>query len=344
MREAMRIAMLAPISWRTPPRDYGPWERVVSLLTEGLVRGGVDVTLFATGDSQTAGRLHWVCPRPYSEEPELDPKVWECLHIAEVFERAGEFDLIHNHFDFLPLTYSALVSTPMLTTIHGFSSSKILPVFRKYNGRVYYVAISEADRHPDLEYIATIYHGIPVEEFPFYEEPGDYLLFFGRIHHDKGVYEAIQMAREVGMPLIIAGIVQDEAYFDSQVAPHIDGKEVKYIGVVGPEGRGEVLGHARALVHLINFEEPFGLSVVEAMACGTPAIAMRRGAMPELIRDGETGFLVDSLEEAVGRVRQLDSICRRQCRRWVQERFTQERMVRGYLRVYESILGGRRGI
>ena len=344
MREAMRIAMLAPISWRTPPRDYGPWERVVSLLTEGLVRGGVDVTLFATGDSQTAGRLHWVCPRPYSEEPELDPKVWECLHIAEVFERAGEFDLIHNHFDFLPLTYSALVSTPMLTTIHGFSSSKILPVFRKYNGRVYYVAISEADRHPDLEYIATIYHGIPVEEFPFCEEPGDYLLFFGRIHHDKGVYEAIQMAREVGMPLIIAGIVQDEAYFDSQVAPHIDGKEVKYIGVVGPEGRGEVLGHARALVHLINFEEPFGLSVVEAMACGTPAIAMRRGAMPELIRDGETGFLVDSLEEAVKRARQLDSICRRQCRMWVQERFTQERMVRGYLRVYESILGGRRGI
>ena len=344
MREAMRIAMLAPISWRTPPRDYGPWERVVSLLTEGLVRGGVDVTLFATGDSQTAGRLHWVCPRPYSEEPELDPKVWECLHISEVFERAGEFDLIHNHFDFLPLTYSTLVSTPMLTTIHGFSSSKILPVFRKYNGRVYYVAISEADRHPDLEYIATIYHGIPVEEFPFYEEPGDYLLFFGRIHHDKGVYEAIQMAREVGMPLIVAGIVQDEVYFDSQVAPYVDGKEVKYIGVVGPERRGEVLGRACALVHLINFEEPFGLSVVEAMACGTPAIAMRRGAMPELIRDGETGFLVDSLEEAVKRARQLDSICRRQCRMWVQERFTQERMVRGYLRVYESILGGRRGI
>ena len=344
MREAMRIAMLAPISWRTPPRDYGPWERVVSLLTEGLVREGVDVTLFATGDSQTAGRLHWVCPRPYSEEPELNPKVWECLHISEVFERAGEFDLIHNHFDFLPLTYSALVSTPMLTTIHGFSSSKILPVFRKYNGRVYYVAISEADRHPDLEYIATIYHGIPVEEFPFCEEPGDYLLFFGRIHHDKGVYEAIQMAREVGMPLIIAGIVQDEAYFDSQVAPYVDGKEVEYIGVVGPERRGEVLGQARALVHLINFGEPFGLSVVEAMACGTPVVAMRRGAMPELIRDGETGFLVDSLEEAVKRVRQLDSIRRRQCRMWVQERFTQERMVRGYLRVYESILGGRRGI
>jgi glycosyltransferase involved in cell wall biosynthesis len=344
MREAMRIAVLAPISWRTPPRDYGPWERVVSLLTEGLVHEGVDVTLFATGDSQTAGRLTWVCPRPYSEEPELDPKVWECLHISEVFERAGEFDLIHNHFDFLPLTYSALVSTPMVTTIHGFSSSKILPVYQKYNGRVYYVAISEADRHPDLEYIATIYHGIPVEEFLFYEEPGDYLLFFGRIHHDKGVYEAIQMAREVGMPLIIAGIVQDEVYFDSQVAPHIDGKEVQYIGVVGPERRGEVLGHARALVHLINFEEPFGLSVVEAMACGTPVVAMRRGAMPELIRDGETGFLVDSLEEAVKRVRQLDAVRRRECRRWVQERFTQGRMVRGYLRVYESILGGRRGI
>src|SRR5215470_7771894 len=143
----MRVAMLAPISWRVPPRHYGPWERVVSILTEGLVRRGIDVTLFATTDSVTSAKLAGICPHPYSEDPSLDPKVWECLHISEVFERADEFDLIHNQFDFLPLTYTGLVKTPVITTIHGFSSEKIVPVFKKYNDRVHYIAISDADRH-----------------------------------------------------------------------------------------------------------------------------------------------------------------------------------------------------
>jgi len=331
--------MLAPISWRVPPRHYGPWEWVVSLLTEGLISKGVEVTLFATGDSQTAGKLHWVCPRPYSEDRELDPKVWEALHISEAFEHAGEFDLIHNHFDFLPLTYSGLVATPVVTTIHGFSSPRILPVYRKYNHRVYYVAISEADRQPDLEYIATIHHGIPLSDYRFHEEAGDYLLFLGRIHHDKGTSEAIGVARRAGLPLIIAGIVQDERYFQTRVAPDIDGKEIKYLGAVSPQRKVELLGGARALLHLINFDEPFGLTVIEALACGTPVIAIRRGAMPEVIRDGETGFLVASPEEALERVGQIDDIDRRRCRAWVEERFTQERMVQEYLQVYERILG-----
>ncbi|MGB4290861.1 MAG: glycosyltransferase, partial [Dethiobacteria bacterium] len=191
----MKIAMLSPIAWRTPPRHYGPWEQVVSWLTEGLVRQGIEVTLYATADSQTSARLRAVAPRPYAEDSSLDPKVWECLHIAALFEEAERYDLIHNHFDFLPLTYTGLVRTPVVTTIHGFSSPKILPVYRKYNRRVHYVSISDADRDPGLDYRATVYHGIPVEHFPFSPEPGRYLLFFGRIHHDKGVAEAIALAR-----------------------------------------------------------------------------------------------------------------------------------------------------
>jgi glycosyltransferase involved in cell wall biosynthesis len=255
-----------------------------------------------------------------------------------VFEHADEFDLIHNHFDFLPLTYSGLVQTPVLTTIHGFSSPKILPVYRKYNHRVYYVAISDADRNPDLDYIATIYHGIPIAAYEFCAKPHEYLLFLGRIHQDKGTYEAIQVARKAELPLIIAGIVQDDEYFQTKVKPHIDGEQIRYVGPVGiPEKEG-LLRHARALLHLINFDEPFGLSVVEAMACGTPVIAINRGSMPELIHDGETGFLVASKEDAVESVRGIDGIDRRKCRTWVEKHFTQARMVEEYLQVYKMIL------
>ncbi len=334
----LRIAMLAPISWRVPPRHYGPWEWVTSLLTEGLAARGVDVTLFATGDSKTAAKLHAVCPHPYSENPEIDAKVCECLHISEVFEHAGEFDLIHNHFDFLPLTYSRLVRTPLLTTIHGFSSPKILPVYRKYNRNTYYVSISDADRNPDLDYIATIYHGIPIEDYPFCDDPDDYLLFLGRIHPDKGTREAIKVAQRTGMSLVIAGIVQDKEYFQKQVAPYVDGVQIRYVGPVGMPEKGRLLGHARALLHMINFDEPFGLSVVEAMACGTPVIAIDRGSMPELIRDGETGFLVANSEDAVERVREIDGIDRRKCRTWVEKHFTQARMVEDYLKVYKMIM------
>ncbi len=338
----MRLAMLSPVAWRTPPRSYGPWERVVSLITEGLVREGIDVTLFATGDSVTRARLHAVVPRGYEEDPESLPKVSECLHISEVFERAGDFDLIHNHFDFLPLTYSRLVSTPVLTTIHGFSSPKILPVYRKYNGSAYYVSISNADRAPGLDYVATVYHGIDIENFRFREEgDGDYLLFFGRIHPDKGTAEAIEIARRAGRRLIIAGIVHDQRYYEECVEPHLDGTTVEFIGSVGPERRSEVLGGALALLHPIGFAEPFGLSVVESMACGTPVIAFPRGSMPELIDHGRNGYLVSGVEEAVEAVEKVRQIDRKACRRTVEERFTSQIMVRNYIRVYREILSGR---
>jgi glycosyltransferase involved in cell wall biosynthesis len=335
---SIRLAMLSPISWRTPPRHYGPWESVVSLLTEQLVKMGLEVTLFATGDSQTSGNLVAVCPRSYSEDPSVVPKVAECLHISEVFERAAEFDLIHNHFDFLPLTYSGLVETPMLTTIHGFSSPSILPVYKKYNNRSHYVAISEADKSPELEYLATIHHGIDVAQFPFSNSGGKYLLFFGRIHPEKGVHEAIQVARRVEMKLLIAGIIQDQVYFEQFVEPYIDGTTVEYLGAIGPDRRPRVLGQALALLHLISFDEPFGLSVVESMACGTPVIAFGRGSMPEIIRHGKTGYIVEDISQAVEAVAAVRSIDRSACRNAVEKRFSDTRMAQDYVRAYQEIL------
>ena len=335
----MRVAMLSSISWRTPPRAYGPWELVTSLLTEALVERGVDVTLFATLDSSTAGKLEGVCPRGYSEDKTLNPKVWEALHIAHLFERASDFDVIHNQADFMPLAFSRMTATPIVTTIHGFSSPSILPVFQRYNDRSAYVAISDADRHPSLQYAATIHHGIPIEDFPFDPEGSEDLLFFGRFHPDKGAGEAVLGAKAVGRKLIMAGIVQDEGYFAREVAPFIDGKTVEYRGVLGGAERTRALGAARALLHLIHFEEPFGLSVIEAMACGTPVIAYRRGSMPELIDDGVTGFLVDNFEEAVAAIDRVSEIDRAACRRHVAERFTIERMAENYEALYRQLLG-----
>ncbi len=337
----MRVAMLSPIAWRTPPRHYGPWERVVNLIAEGLVKKGIDVTLFATADSLTAGRLHAVCPKGYEEDKGIIPKVWECLHISELFEKADEYDIIHNNFDYLPLTYSGMTTTPIITTIHGFSSTGILPVFKKYNGKVHYVAISEADKSPELDYIATVHHGIDMENFTFRPDPDDYLLFLSRFHPDKGAKEAIEIANKTGRKLIMAGIIQDERYFKSEVEPHIDGNRIVYIGSVGPEKRDELMGGAYALLHPISFEEPFGLSIVESMACGAPVVAFSKGSMPELIVDGKTGFLVTDVNGAVDAVSKIKSISRKECRQHVENRFTADRMVDDYIKVYRKILDQR---
>ncbi len=343
----LRVAMLAPISWRVPPRHYGPWEQFVSLLTEGLVARGVDVTLFATADSLTQARLVGSAPTGYSEDTGLDAKVWESLHISSVFERADEFDLIHNSFDFLPLTYSGLVDTPVVTTIHGFSSERIVPVFEKYNGTGYYVAISEADRHKKLDYVATIHHGIEMKQFEQGAGGGGYLVYFGRIHPDKGTVEAIEVAEAAAIPLILAGIVQDQSYFDRFVAPRIDDSRVTYVGPVWAEGRSELLGNALALLHLINFDEPFGFSVIEAMACGTPVIATARGSMPEIIEDGTNGFLVTTPEQALAAVNASTGLDRDDVRGSVEQRFGVDRMVDAYLAVYREVLarhGARRRV
>jgi glycosyltransferase involved in cell wall biosynthesis len=242
--------MLAPIAWRTPPRHYGPWEQVVSLLTEGLVARGV---------------------------------------------------------------------------------------YRKYNGDVRYVAISDADRSPDLTYLATVHHGIDLRGFTFCERPDDYVLFFGRIHPDKGAKEAIEIARRAGRRLMLAGIIQDQNYFQREIAPAIDGHTVQYLGSAGPDARDRLLGHAYALLHPINFAEPFGLSVVEAMACGTPTIAFPRGSMLEIVRDGETGFLVRDIDAAVDAINRIGAVSRTRCREEAERRFSAERMVDDYLRLYTRV-------
>jgi glycosyltransferase involved in cell wall biosynthesis len=336
--EPLRVGILAPISWRTPPRHYGPWELFCSLLTEGLVARGVDVTLFATRDSVTSARLEGVAPTGYSEDPTIDAKVWEALHVANAVEHARGLDLLHNSADFLPLTFSRLLDTPMVTTIHGFGSEATVPVFQAYADRSSYVAISDADRHPDLPYVATIHHGIDVDAFTFEGGPGDHLAFFGRIHPDKGAAVAIEVAARAGLPLLIAGIVQDEDYFRAEVEPHIDGDRVRFLGSVGPEQRQEVLGGARALLHLIDFEEPFGFSVVEAMACGTPVIATPRGSMTELIEPGVNGVLVADVDAAVVAVTDIAHLDRAAVRASAVGRFHLDRMVDEYLALYRRLL------
>jgi len=334
----LRIGILGTISWRIPPRHYGPWETVVSHLTEGLVERGYDVTLFATGDSITKAKLEWVCPHGFYEDESLDAGVYQWLHISNAFEKASEFDILHSHYDFYPLTFSRFTDTPLLTTIHGFSSERILPVYRKYRDN-YYVSISDADRAEGLNYVATVYNGIEVDSFDYSDAPGDYLLFFGRISFDKGTHRAIEVAKKTGMTLKIAGLVASEhrAYFEKRVKPEIDGEQIQYLGVVNEETKNELFKHALCSLHLISFAEPFGLTLVESLACGTPVIATNKGSVPEILVDGKTGFIVHNLRDAVDKVGQVRSIRRQNCRRRARC-FDVDRMVDGYVKVYDTIM------
>ncbi|MEH6682569.1 MAG: glycosyltransferase family 4 protein [Sediminicola sp.] len=334
----MKIAILSPIAWRTPPKHYGPWEQVASILAEGLVKAGYDITLFATCDSLTSGKLDAVCERPYEEDRDMDVKVWESLHISNLMEKSHNFDIIHNHYDFLPLTYSRLINRPMITTIHGFSSHKIIPVYKKYNSSTTYISISNADRHPELEYSRTIYHGIDSDKFTYHVHKEGYLLYFGRIHPHKGTLEAIEIAKKSGYPLKIAGLIQDQEYYDTKIAPQVDGDSVTYLGNVDQADGAQLLGKAMCLLHPIRFEEPFGLSVAESMMCGTPVIAFARGSMPELILHGKTGFLVHTTAEAVAAVEKLHLIDPASCRAHAMGKFSIEKMIRSYREEYDKLL------
>jgi glycosyltransferase involved in cell wall biosynthesis len=332
----VKIALLGPVAWRTPPRHYGPWEQVTGLLANGLVARGVDVTLFATLDSVTTAALDGVCATGYAEDPAMDGRIWEALHVAHALERSGEFDLVHNHLDWLPLAFERLAHAPLVTTIHGFSGPSIMPVYRASSSAL--VSISLADRAPELEYAANVYHGVDSGELPFDAAGGDSLVSFGRIHPDKGTAAAIDIAAAAGRKLVICGIVHDEAYFRECVEPRIDGDRVTYLGSVGPRGRAQVLGSSAALLHPVAFAEPFGLSVVESMMCGTPVIAFERGSMSEIIEPGRTGYLVANSAEAAGVVDAAATIDRTACRAAAVERFSASRMVDDYVRVYEQVL------
>lgn len=331
-----RIAILSPVAWRTPPRQYGAWETVASNLTEGLVARGWDVTLYATGDSITKAKLRSVVPKGYEEDKSVDPKVAEYSHIAEVFEHASEFDLIHSHLDFMALTYSRLVSTPVLTTIHGFSSPQIMPLYEKYRDG-YFVSISESDRAPGLNYLATVYNGIDLNLHEYFDQPGEDLVSLGRIHPDKGVHLAIEVAKQQKRKLIIAGIIQDERYFKEQVEPLLDQKKICFIGPVGPKERNELFRKAYALLHLNTRKERFGLVLAEANASGIPVVAMDQGSCREVIRDGETGFLVQNVKEALKALEKIPSIRHQKCRDHVAQKFSVDCMVTKYEEVYARL-------
>jgi glycosyltransferase involved in cell wall biosynthesis len=331
-----RVAVLSPVAWRTPPRQYGAWETVASNITEGLVARGWDVTLFASRDSVTRAHLHAVVDKGYEEDSGADPKVAEYLHISAAFEHAAEFDLIHSHYDFMALAFTRLVKTPVLTTIHGFSSPKIMPVYQKYRDG-YFVSISDSDRAPGLNYLATVYNGIDLSLYPLQECSGDDLIFLGRIHPDKGVHLAIEVARRSGLPLLIAGIIQDETYFRERVKPQLDNQLIRYVGPVGVQGKNELFARALALLHLNTIPERFGLVLAEANAAGVPVIAMDLGSCREVIKNGQTGFLVNNVNEAVETLPRLSKIDRNACRQRVQQCFSIETMVEAYERVYAAI-------
>ena len=328
--------MLSPVAWRTPPEQYGAWETVASNITEGLVARGWNVTLFATGNSVTKAHLHSVVDRGYEEDRSVDPKVVEYLHISNAFEHAEEFDLIHSHYDFMALTYSRLVKTPVLTTIHGFSSPQIMPIYEKYRDG-YFVSVSNSDRAPGLNYVATVYNGIDLSLYPLAASGGDDLIFLGRIHPDKGVHLAIEVARLSGRRLLIAGIIQDQSYFSNRIKPHIDGEKICYLGPVGIAEKNSLFKRACALLHMNTIPERFGLVLAEANCAGVPVVAMDLGSCREVIEEGQTGFLVRDVQEAVAVLARLPEIDRKACRKRVERYFSVNAMVNGYEQVYAAI-------
>lgn len=339
----MRVGIMGPITWRTPPRHYGPWEQVVATLANGLTKKGVEVTVFATGDSKLEAEVRWVCPRPLGEDPNLNPKIYEFLHMGFCLEQAEEFDILHNHLNCYPLVFSPLVRTPIITTLHGSAllEPETRTIYRRFKD-LPYVSISYAEREglPELNYVANVYNGINLEWFTPVEKPGDYLLFLGRISPKKGTHLAIELARRTGLPLVIAGYVppNEKDYFEAQVRPYLDERQVSYIGPVGPEQRNRVMGGALALLHLVTVPEPFGLVLAEAQACGTPVIGFAKGAVPEVVSHGITGFVVNNLAEAEAAVPEVYRLDRKRCRRWVEENFSAEAMVDGYLAAYKAVL------
>jgi len=334
----MRIAMLSPMTRPNFHCRYSRREKMVSLLAQGLLERGEDVSLFAAGEAAAKRILRAVEPNGNIEDIGLSHDAWEFVGISEVFERAQEFDIIHNHFDVVPLTYSGLICTPMLTTIHGFTVNHILPVYEKYNQKNFYVSVSDADRSPSLRYIATIYYGLDLDSFRFWPDPGESLVWTGRINPESGAAKAVEIARRSGVKLVIAGAIDDDSYFESEIRLLTEQGAVQYVGPVNPEHMDSLLGRAAALLYTTGIDEPFGLSAVEANACGTPVIAFDRGSIREIIVHGVNGFLVDDVNGAVDAVGELATLSRKDCRKLTEERFSRQRMVDDYLRVYREIV------
>ena len=338
----MRIAQVAPLYESVPPSLYGGTERVVANLVEELVRQGHDVTLFASGDSRTNARLMPACPRALRLDANCHDSL--ALHIVmldEVFRHASNFDLIHFHIDYLHFPLSSRLAIPNVTTLHGRLDLPELPIVYRQFPDLPLVSISDAQRKPipNANWLATVYHGLPGSMFHLQEKPAGYLAFLGRISPEKGVDRAIEVATTVGMPLRIAAKIDkvDKEYFDTKIKPMLDHPLIEFIGEIGDSEKQEFLGNAAALVFLIDWPEPFGLVMIEAMACGTPVVALRRGSVPEILADGLNGFVVDSTEEAALALKRLDTISRVACRETFERRFTASRMAHDYVDLYNEV-------
>jgi glycosyltransferase involved in cell wall biosynthesis len=339
----MRIAQVAPLYESVPPKYYGGTERIVSYLTEELVRQGHEVTLFASGDSETKARLVAVCRRSLRLDKHcIDQLAHHLVMLEGVLQRSGEFDVIHFHVDYLHFPLSRRQSFPHVTTLHGrLDIPDLVPLYTEFHDMPV-VSISDAQREPLpwVNWQATVYHGLPDDLYRFRAGPGSYLAFLGRISPEKRVDRAIAIARDVGIPLRIAAKVDkvDRDYFDSVVSPLLRDPLVKFVGEIGEGEKDEFLGNAQALLFPIDWPEPFGLVMIEAMACGTPVIAYRNGSVPEVMEEGSTGFIVEELEDAVEAVRRVPELSRARCREVFEERFTAARMARDYVQVYERLI------
>jgi glycosyltransferase involved in cell wall biosynthesis len=338
----MRIAQVAPLFESVPPKFYGGTERAVSYLTEALVRQGHDVTLYASGDSVTAARLVAPCPRSLRLARDCTDQLAHHVLMLELLATdAAVYDVIHFHIDYLHYPLSRRRHTPQVTTLHGrLDLPDLVPLYREFDDMPV-VSISNAQREPLpwIDWRGTVYHGLPPDLHRFRDRPGEYFAFLGRISPEKRVDRAIEIARAVGRPLKIAAKVDtvDREYFRTTIAPLLEGSTAEYVGEIGDGNKDEFLGNAIALLFPIDWPEPFGLVMIEALACGTPVIAYRRGSVPEVIEDGVTGFIVDELEDAIEAARRVDDIDRRRCRALFEARFTADRMARDYLRVYETL-------
>jgi glycosyltransferase involved in cell wall biosynthesis len=342
----LRIGVIAPVWERVPPERYGGTEFMVSLLTDELVRRGHEVTLFATGDSISSAKLEWVYPTAQRESH--GQVIPEIRHLSLAFRQAGSFQLIHNHAGYSACAFASLVETPVLMTLHGIFTDENKAFFRAFRKDLYFNALSTHQRAecPDLRYVQTINNGIDVASYPFEENKDDYLLSFGRISPLKGTHTAIEMAKGSGRRLIIAGKVdlKDRSYFEQTIKPQLDGRLISYLGEVSWDEKLSLLKKAQALIFPIEWPEPFGLVMIEAMACGTPVVASKRGSVPEIIAEGETGFIVESLEGAIEALQEVSLINPRNCRNHVERRFSHLHMVDEYEKAYlEIICGEQRG-
>ena len=341
----MRIAQIASLIESVPPKKYGGIERFVHYLTEELIQRGHDVTLFATADSKTKGKLVSIAPKPLREMHVADTAVFALLNVAKVYNNSGNFDIIHNQLDYYGLPSASFSKIPTVTTMHGAINLENKNIYNEYREQNFVsISYSQRKRGEELNWRANIYHGITTKDLPFSNNPKDYLLYVGRISLEKGTHTAMDVATALGKKLIIAAKLDksDVDYFNQYVAPRLYNKSIKWIGEVDDKERNELMSKAICLLHPITWPEPFGLTMIEAMACGCPVIAFREGSVPEIVEDKKTGFIVEKEKEMIQAVDKIQSISRQDCRNHVEKNFNLKKMVDAYEKLYHDIIDGKK--